>query len=166
MPISFWPDESPAENSSAPGHNQRSSELRDPRALARSIPTRPLGRLPEAVKPFTRLNRNDVVENGEHTPLACGLRRRAANFSPTAVLDQTVGRFVRTKPTARRRRQHAGRMRSPFSTASFRLRGSGATGKNKTFDFIERKRCRAPLATAVQNPRPTPGVNRCGFALK
>ena len=63
------------------------------------------------------------MENGEHTPLACGLRRRAANFSTTDVLHQTVGRLVRTKPAARRRRQHAGRMRSPFSTASFRLKG-------------------------------------------
>ena len=63
---------------------------------------------------------NDVAENGEHTPLAGGSPRRAANFLPTIVLDQAVGRFVKTKPTARRRRQHAGRMRSLFSTASFR----------------------------------------------
>ena len=70
------------------------------------------------------LSRNDVVDNGEHTPLACGWGRRAANFSTTDVLDQTVGRLVRTKPAARRRRQHAGRMRSPFSSASFRLRVS------------------------------------------
>jgi len=38
--------------------------------------------------PFTRgalrimfgLTRNDAIESGEHTPLACGLRRLAANF--------------------------------------------------------------------------------------
>ena len=68
------------------------------------------------------LSRNDVVENGEHTPRACGLRRRAANFSPAAVLHQAVGKFVGTKPAARRRRQNAGPMRPPFSTAYVRLR--------------------------------------------
>ena len=90
---------------------------------------RPAGRRPEQASGLCHpnrilrhgLSRNDAVESGEHTPLACGLRRRAANFSTTDVLHPTVGRFVRMKPAARRRRQHAGRMRSPFSTASFRL---------------------------------------------
>ena len=57
---------------------------------------------------------NYLVENGEHTPAACGLRRRAANFTPTGVLQQTVRRLVGTKPKARRPWPHAGRMRSPI----------------------------------------------------
>ena len=48
---------------------------------------------------------------GEHTPPACGLRRPAANVvTPFNSPGRKIGR---TKPMARRHRQHAGRVRSP-----------------------------------------------------
>jgi predicted neuraminidase len=70
------------------------------------------------------LKRNDAIEMGGHTPQACGLRRRAANvvtlIAFTIQWTPNGGRM----PSARRRWEHAGRVRSQNPTASFRLSAS------------------------------------------
>ena len=91
-------------------------------------PTQCFQPTPQAVRPTllrSRLNRNDAVKSGEHTPLACGLRRRAANFSTTAVLHQTVGRFARFPTVSLRRAALVRQNRRELATATKKMLAKG-----------------------------------------
>src|ERR1039458_9883375 len=68
------------------------------------------------------LSRIHAVGDWEHMPPVCGLRRPAANFLLPDRITKRRGMSGKARPTAGRRRQDAGRVRSPLPTELLRLR--------------------------------------------
>jgi hypothetical protein len=95
----------------------------------------------------------------EHTPPACGLRRRAANFDSQTSITKWSGGNGLTKPMARRHRQHAGRVRSLNPTASLRHRSFNPvnyeTNPNENLKNHSGKTC-CEYSTSKNEPKTNP----------
>src|SRR5205807_7662293 len=107
------------------------------------------------------LSRNDAVEDGERGRLDRTRRRPADGLAALALTLQTVSGICRTNCSARRRTERPGRSRSPFPTASFRLRTRAKTTSD--FGTISPSPRPSPIGWERENRPPSVGVsNRFG----